>query len=660
MIQVLLRMMRVIGALCVVFCCTAGPALAQPRQTFTLNGLSADVIAPPGPVRLGEAFWISVELRAHGDPALTGLGVVLDGRPLGRRDGIVVLPPGYADGIPDNFEWFSSASLHATPGDVVVRITVSEATGRGGVIDLPLRLQPAVDADGDALPDRWERAFGLSPESTSAFDGPDGDPDGDGVGNRDEFLRHTHPRGFHARYFPEGAADGFFGTAVAQMSVPGRSGRMLIRTVDADGFASSNTNAYDLSGNAGELAYAAYESTRMTGPSFATVIESDAPFAAERTTKWPGVTTPFGLGYGSHASEGAASLSTRWLFAEGVTGAFHTYLTLLNPSTQTARLTVTYFGAAGATPVVREHTVAPDSRGTIDVNADAAGLASTDLGVAIDSDVPIAAERSLYRDVGNVFWGAGTSAIGAPAAATEWFFAEGLANPLFDTYLLLLNPGTTAAQVEIDVLQADGAPITLTRTIAPRSRATVYLNDASPALASTSSSFGLAVRSVNGTPIVAERTMWWNDPVYGTRWVEGHTSMGAPAPATRWSAPLTFLTGVSSDVYVYLLLANPGATPASVRVTLPPAFPNVPVAEVMMTVPAHGRATLDVTSTFPVQIGQPDGRYTPLLVESIGDTPVPIVAERSVYANIIGAVWELGSNTPLTPLPPSLASPVTP
>jgi hypothetical protein len=663
MIQVLLRVTRAIGVLCVVFYCifcgAVTPALAQlTRTTYTLNGLSATVVAPQAPVRLGEAFLLAVELRANGDPALTGAGVVLDGRPLGRRDG-QVLPRGYAIGIPDDFEWFSSASIYATPGDVVVRLTVSEATGRGGVIDFPLRLLPGVDADGDTLPDLWERLFGLSAESASESDGALGDPDGDGVRNRDEFLRHTHPRGFHTRYFPEGVADGaFFGTAVLQMSPPGTSPRMQIRTVDADGFASS-VATYNIP-STGEPPYFPNEGTRATGSSFATVIESDGPFAAERSTRLAGHTTPSGLGYGSHASEGTASLSTRWLFAEGVIGAFHTYVALLNPSTETAHLTVTYFGANGATPVVRQHVVAPDSRATIDVNADAAGLASTDLSIAIDSDVPIAAERSLYRDVGSLFWGAATSSVGAPAPAAEWFFAEGLANAFFDTYLLLLNPGTTPAQVEIEVLQAEGGPITLTRTLAPRSRTTVHVNSASPALASPSSSFGLAVRSINGAPIVAERTMWWDDPVRGTQWVEGHTSMGTPAPATRWLAPQNILTGPADDVSVYLLLANPGATPATVRVTLPATFQGASSADAMMTVPAHGRATLDVTGTFVWQPGRPDGRFNPLLVESIGDTPVPIVAERSVYANTLDAVWELGSNTLLTPLPPLPSSPVTP
>ena len=73
-----------------------------------------------------------------------------------------------------------------------------------------------------------------------------------------------------------------------------------------------------------------------------------------------------------------------------------------------------------------------------------------------------------------------------------------------------------------------------------------------------------------------------------------------------------------------------------------------------MAVPAHGRTTLDVTGAFPRNGGpnQPDSRLAPLLVESIGDTPVPIVAERSIYANTETTIWEHGFNTRLTPLPP--------
>jgi hypothetical protein len=666
------RFARVIIALSVVFCCTAiTPAMAQSSQTYTLNGLWADVISPAGPVRLGDWFAISVALRPHGDTFLREFHVFVDGRPLGRRDRIE-MTSGYGDGIPENREWFDAASLYATPGDIVLRITVTEAAGRGGVIELPLRLLPATDDDADTLPDFWEIRLGLSPGSASGDDGPDGDPDGDGVRNRDEFARNTHPRGFHTRYFAEGITNDFFDTSFPIMFVPtatpGTSGQMHVRMVDAEGWAVSDTSAY-YNPTTGQWAPPSYVSRRALVSSFATIIESDTPFVAERTTKWPTFRTGSLVGYGSHTSEGTAALSTRWLFAEGVTGSFQTYVALLNPSPRTATLTVTYLGANGVTPVVREHTLAPDSRVTLDVNTDAAGLASTDVAIVIDSTEPIAAERSIYRNVdsnvGSAVWGAGTSSTGTPAAAAEWFFAEGLSNPLFDTYLLLLNPGTTAAQVEIGVLRADGTPITLTRTIAPRSRITVHINSASPELASpaASTSFGLAVRSIGATPapIVAERTMWWNDPVRGTRWVEGHTSVGARETATRWLVPGNAVLGPAADASVYLLLANPGAAPATVKVTLPSAFTGMSMGGLTMTVPAYGRATLDVSSAFPPgDEGQPDGRYSPVLVESVGDTPVPIVAERSVYANTLDVVWELGSNTLLTPLPPSTAAPGVP
>jgi hypothetical protein len=47
----------------------------------------------------------------------------------------------------------------------------------------------AQDRDGDKLPDRWEKQHGLSASKASAH----GDPDGDGLTNRQEFRCHTKP-----------------------------------------------------------------------------------------------------------------------------------------------------------------------------------------------------------------------------------------------------------------------------------------------------------------------------------------------------------------------------------------------------------------------------------------------------------------------------------
>lgn len=51
-----------------------------------------------------------------------------------------------------------------------------------------------VDGDEDGLPDDWEDAHGLDSSSAAGDDGRDGDPDGDGLTNRDEYLLGGDPR----------------------------------------------------------------------------------------------------------------------------------------------------------------------------------------------------------------------------------------------------------------------------------------------------------------------------------------------------------------------------------------------------------------------------------------------------------------------------------
>jgi hypothetical protein len=483
---------------------------------------------------------------------------------------------------------------------------------------------PPTDADADALEDRWERLFGLDPASGAGANGATGDPDQDGVVNRDELAAGTHPRGTFQRYLAEGAS-GSFATRVAlanpnasraivQVRFLRQNGTPVSRVVQMIGVQRQTIDAGFLAG--------------LENARFSIVVEADAPIGVDRTMVWAG-------GLGSHAETGIVAPSMSWFLAEGATGgAFNLYYLLQNPDpARTAAVTVRYL-RENAPPLEKTYQVPPNSRSTIWVDDEqfpglGKPLAAANLSAAIQvapGGPPIIVERAMYLDTPGQPFSAGHVSAGVPAARTEWFLAEGATGNFFDEFILLANPSaTTDAQVSVDYLPLTGPLLTKDYTVRANRRVTLWVDTEEIPAGSGQRPLARAnvsarVRVTNGVPIVVERAMWWPGPS-PANWAEAHAAAGSTETGIRWVLADGEIGGPTA-AQTFVLLANPNDNSATVNVRL--LFEDGTTNVVTETVEAQARFTLDVSTRFGPF---PEGRRFGVLVES----SLPIVVERAMY-----------------------------
>ncbi len=329
--------------------------------------------------------------------------------------------------------------------------------------------------------------------------------------------------------------------------------------------------------------------------------------AVDRTMFWtgPGAASPEG-----HSSIGTTAPSRTWYLPEGSSEwEFETWTLVQNPGDADASITLTYMTEdQGPIPVKKK--IPAHSRATFSMGQD---IGKHDASIKIESDVPVIAERSQYRNDRRE----GSCSIGAAEPSADCYLAEGTTAWGFTTYVLVQNPNRSEVEVDITYMTPDGPWAQPSFKMPANSRKTVRVNDLGP-VASTD----LSIHVHGSKPIVAERAMYWDN---GTG-EACHASIGLPSPAMTFLLP----DGQTSEGReTWTLVQNPNGTPVQVTLTYLRAGGGKPVVKTE-TIGANSRKTFNMAEHSGIE-----GRASVVVAAKPGTRP--IMAERAMYWNGRGA-----------------------
>ena len=345
------------------------------------------------------------------------------------------------------------------------------------------------------------------------------------------------------------------------------------------------------------------------------MVQGNQPFVAERS-----MYTLKGAFAGASDSIGSSQLSSTWYFAEGnTTPGWNTLLAVLNPSTQTATLKVTYLWSArvrsGVLPRTHIYTIAPRTRGTIVLNQDVPGQ---QFGMSISASTSVMIERPESLMTGPMR--GGSSVVGATSPQMRWYFGAGNTTPGVTESLILANPFAGWVTAQVHYLTSSGQVITQNVGIPGQGRVAITVNTV------VNSATHATVIIANG-PIVAERQDFYNnaDSIMGST-----TVMGASNSYSSWY----IAQGDTSSGHVETLaLANPGAVSTLVQVVYYQSQ-GAPLVK-SYTLAANTRMTITIAS----DIGT--NKFTGIAIY----TAMPIIVEQTMLYNtngITGAYSSMG------------------
>ncbi|HLX56045.1 MAG TPA: peptidase S53, partial [Ktedonobacteraceae bacterium] len=344
---------------------------------------------------------------------------------------------------------------------------------------------------------------------------------------------------------------------------------------------------------------------------------------------------------------GATHTGTSFSFADLSTlPNYNTFITILNPPSNTApaHITAAYF--LGGTQVGSDTLIVqPGTRGTINPQRLGKRVAAV-----VSSDQAVVVERPTYFNSfspGNAHNVAGAaSVVGAPAASSDWRFAEGFLGSGFQEYLALANFGSAAASTIVLLEYDNGSTLSVPVTVNAESQSIVDVNavtaskqgTCSPQPCVLSGTVSAEITTSVSTPIVAEREMFFhyghsaNGRILGAMGGTDITGQSGAATATAYN----FAEGYTNVGYnEWLTLQNPTGSTETIDVTLVNEMGNSYTFTVM--VGAHTRGTVDITGEVIQHLYQPNDGFKGYEVSmSVQSNSGPFVAERPMYWNASG------------------------
>lgn len=303
-----------------------------------------------------------------------------------------------------------------------------------------------------------------------------------------------------------------------------------------------------------------------------------------------------------------------WYMPEGCTAeGFETWICMENVNDEDANVGMTYHTGDG-TVSGPSFKVPARSRKTVNLADNAGSL--MEVATVVTADREISVERSTYWN-GRSGGHASTAALDK---ATEWHLPEGSTGGSFETWILLLNPGTTAANVKLSFCTENGKKEGPSITVPPGTRKTVNAAEFAPGM------WSVATEVESNVPVVAERAMYWD-----TR-KAGHASMGSRFKDTEWELA-EGSTGGSFETWV--CIENPGEEETGVKIEY--LTENGKVNGPEFTMKPYSRRSVNAAETVP-------GVWS---VSTHIESDKPVVAERAMYwNNRTGGHASLGSTSP--------------